>query len=218
MAQATDNGKPKRLYAEFSKFEKFRAWAIVVCMVAAGAWVAWSAKKAEVQNTANPQADSVQDQKPESGNGAAKSKPLLTGDPSIDNRCSISECFAGTAVKTFAEKSDPYYACPTKELSEYTNFVIGMVSASMQMTGRIPNISPITGDPEWSGGSKLILENLRNGAGVATFDQAIALCANGKNGIKVKVMNLPADSLVMWVHDPKRNISFWMPKSHADKL
>ncbi len=137
---------------------------------------------------------------------------------SIDNACSVQTCAAGQKAITFAEKRDPYYACPTRELATYTNFVIGLVSVSATLSGQMPNISDETGEPEYKGETKAMLDNLRTVARVRTFDQAVAMCAQGANKLRVTVMNNPADEMVIWVFDAKHNRSFWMPTIHLNKL
>lgn len=135
----------------------------------------------------------------------------------VDKQCSIATCDAGTKVRSYATQSEPHFACKTKELSEYTNYVLGLLAFSKMMSGRMPNLSPVTGDPEQEGQSKVILDTLRSEAKVRTFDQALTMCERGRNGIQLLVANNPKDSQSMWVFDVKRNLNYWVPKSAMDK-
>jgi hypothetical protein len=141
----------------------------------------------------------------------------------VGSTCAIKECAAGDQAKTYFKNSDPYYACETKELGEYTNFVIGMVSLSLQLTGKAPNISAKTGEPEYldtangPNQTRLMLDAMRTKAGVKTFDQAMARCTLGAPNLKVSIMNSPKDSQEIWVSSNKTKQSFWMPKSHLEK-
>ena len=130
--------------------------------------------------------------------------------------CSMTECAAGSAVVSYAKKGDGYFACPTMELSDYGNYVLSVMAISMIFTGHIPNISPVTGDPEQEGESKAILDGLRARAKVTTFDEAVSACKEGKNGLRLRVANNPKASLSIWVFNDKKQESFWMPKSHVD--
>lgn len=139
----------------------------------------------------------------------------------IDKNCSIASCDAGTSAVTTASKSDPYFACPTRQLSAYTSLVLGLIAMQIQFTGKFPNISDVTGEPEYldtkdgPNQTRLVLDKYRSLAGVKTFDQAVAACQPGKSGQRVTVLNNPSDMLVMWVKDEKGQ-TFWMPKGHAD--
>lgn len=141
---------------------------------------------------------------------------------SLDKSCSVKSCDVGDNLVTYATKSEPYYACPTRELSEYTTLVLGMVSTHLTITGKLPNISDTTGEPEYldtkdgPNQTRLMLDHFRKAAGVRTFDQATAACKVGKAGMKVAVMNNPSDKQVIWVRGAK-NETFWLPKSHVDK-
>jgi hypothetical protein len=135
----------------------------------------------------------------------------------VDKQCNIATCEAGTKVKSYSTQSEPYFACQTKELSEYTNYVLGLLAFSKMISGHLPNVSPITGDPEQEGKSKVTLDQLRSTAKVQTFDQALTMCERGRNGIQLLVANNPKDSQSIWVFDPKRNLNYWVSKSHMDK-
>jgi hypothetical protein len=116
-----------------------------------------------------------------------------------------------------------FLTCPTRELSEYTQIVIGLLTLTMQLTGRPPNISDKTGEPEYlddkdgPNESRLMLDRARKRANVRTFDEAAARCSRGTGKVKVQVMNSPEDSTAIWVQNEKTKATFWMPKSHLDK-
>ena len=139
--------------------------------------------------------------------------PLVMAD--VETQCNITTCNAGSKVVTYSKKDDFYYACPTRELAEYVNFVVGALSSSATF-GVLPNISPVTGDPEYEGESKQILDSSRAAAGVQTFDQAISICSKGKHGLHLVVANNPKDGVAAWVFNEKTKQSFWMPKSHLN--
>jgi hypothetical protein len=140
-----------------------------------------------------------------------------------ENSCLAKKCSAGDKAITYASKQDPYYACPTRELASYTNFVLGLVAAQYEFTGTLPNISDKTGEPEYvdQGGkpneTRLMLDSLRGSAKVQSFDQAVAMCKQGGSKIPVTIMNAPSDEIVVWVRDERHSQSFWMPKSSLDK-
>lgn len=91
-----------------------------------------------------------------------------------------------------------------------------MVYTTYQMTGSLPNISPKTGDPEYEGQSKSMIDLLRSQANVATYDQAEGQCIKGKDKAQVMVMNNPKDSLSIWVSGKDKK-AFWMPKAFLNK-
>ncbi|OIN44509.1 hypothetical protein [Pseudomonas costantinii] len=141
----------------------------------------------------------------------------LASASATEKSCSVVSCNAGDKATTHIEDvGSHYFACPTKEISEYVNFVWALVYTSYQMTGSLPNISPKTGEPEYEGQSKSMIDSLRSQAGVSTYDQAQGQCAKGRNKIQVMVMNNPKDSLSIWVAD-KNNKAFWMPKAFLNK-
>lgn len=151
---------------------------------------------------------------------------LLAGMASakgLSGSCSATKCYPGDKGTTHATKSDMFFACPTRELVEYTDQVIGIVALTIAVSGRPPNISDKTGDPEYlddkdgPNESRLLLDRARKRANVRTFDEAAARCSRGANKVKVQVMNSPEDSTAIWVQNEKTKATFWMPKSHLDK-
>jgi hypothetical protein len=142
--------------------------------------------------------------------------PALGYGADISNSCLAQACNPGEKAVTFASKEDTYFACPTRELSEYTNNVLGMVSMTHQMTGSLPNISPVTGEPEYQGETKSMIDGLRAAAKVSTYDQAIKLCSQGKSKVSVLVMNNPEEGGSIWVSGADQK-PFWMPKGFLNK-
>ena len=134
----------------------------------------------------------------------------------LSKTCLIAECNPGDRAITYATKNDFYYACPTKELSEYISTTLGLTSVIYQMTGKLPNISPKTGEPEFDGESRQMVDNLRSAAGVDTYDQAQALCSKGRSKIAVTVMNNPNEGGSIWVSGADKK-PFWMPKAFLSK-
>ena len=131
--------------------------------------------------------------------------------------CTPDSCKAGTQAITYATKQEPYFACPSRELADYTNFVVGLVAIQASL-GAFSNISPETGEPEVTGETKQMLDGLRVRAQASTFDDAVASCSKGKAKRKVLIINVPADALMaVWVHDDKANSSYWMPISSLNK-
>ncbi|WP_124485623.1 MULTISPECIES: hypothetical protein [unclassified Burkholderia] len=91
------------------------------------------------------------------------------------------------------------------------------------LTGTMPNISDKTGEPEYQdqGGktnqTRVMLDELRNRAGVSSFDQAVAACAKGRNHAAVTILNVQKDEEVAYVHDSAKNVNYWMPTSSLNK-
>jgi hypothetical protein len=109
-----------------------------------------------------------------------------------------------------------YYACPTRELADYTNTVIGLSAITLRLTGELPNISPATGEPEYEGQSKDILDALRSSAHVRTFDEAVMHCKIGSGVQRLIVANMPTKGLALtaWVVvDGKPDVLYWMPSA-----
>ncbi|KAF1004103.1 MAG: hypothetical protein GAK36_00128 [Pseudomonas sp.] len=134
----------------------------------------------------------------------------------LSKSCTAVDCSAGTKAVTYAQKDDAYHACPTLELSDYVNGVVGFVSMTYGMTGKMPNVSPKTGEPEYAGETKDMIDNWRSAAKVSSFDEATAKCSKGKDKVQVIVMNSPEGGLSVWVADQKQN-TFWLPRGHLFK-
>ena len=136
-----------------------------------------------------------------------------------DNECTFQTCKAGTHALTHFEKSAPYYSCPNRELATYVNTVISFSLVSLALTGgQMPNISDKTGEPEFTGRTKEIVDMMREKANVQSYDQAVTICAIGTNKRPVMVLNMPENSLVAYVLDESRKQTFWMPILNLDKV
>src|SRR5208282_3242211 len=77
------------------------------------------------------------------------------------------------------QKGDPYYTCPSRELATYVSVLVGLLAIQETLTGEMPNISDTTGEPEFTGETKTMVDGLREQARVRTFDQAAAICTFG---------------------------------------
>ena len=131
-------------------------------------------------------------------------------------RCEFVDCKEGDKVISFVSKKDGefFYGCDDKDVSEYVNFVMAMLSLNVQIGAGFPDISPVTGDPELEGESQSLLDSLRSKARVDTYDEAFARCSEGKNDMKLIVMyNSKRESGQILVSDEKTKKTFWMPKS-----
>jgi hypothetical protein len=129
------------------------------------------------------------------------------------NVCGIgAPCRAGASVVTSADKADPFYACPSRELSDYIGTVIALTSFQAQM-GMVANLSPQTGEPEWTGSTEALVSSLRSKAHVTTFDQAADECRKGRSGIRGVVLNHEDRAMSMWVQARNSKWSFWAPPS-----
>lgn len=147
---------------------------------------------------------------------------VLTTLPTVaqntDNECTFDTCKAGTRALTYYQKTDPYYICPTREIGNYVTTVIGLMAMQAILGVGMPNISDKTGEPEYTGQTKTMVDGLREKAGVQTFDQALARCSAGADKRLVVVLNMPEDLMVAYVEDERRKLAFWMPIVHLDKL
>ena len=133
------------------------------------------------------------------------------------SECTFEACKAGTKAITYFQKSDPYYACPNRELATYLTTVMGLVSIQA-MIGVMPNISDKTGEPEYTGETKILVDGLREQAQVQSFDEAVKICALGSAKRRVTILNMPENSMVAYVLDEGRKQTFWMPIAHLDKV
>ncbi|WP_428310962.1 hypothetical protein [Hydrocarboniphaga sp.] len=132
--------------------------------------------------------------------------------------CTSQSCKAGSHARTFADKSDPYYACPSKELSDYITAVIGITALNLA-AGTLPNVSDETGEPELSGKAKAVVDGYRSEARVHSLDEAVARCEPGANKRSVTVLNMPASpsAISAYVLDESRHKTYWLPIAHLDR-
>lgn len=140
--------------------------------------------------------------------------------------CNEVHCAAGDKATTYGPKGEPFMVCPTRELSDYMTFEYGMLAMSAVLTGKMPNVSDKTGDIEYLDGpngpneTRLMQDHFRNNAKVRTFDEAVAMCAKGKDGRPVTILNWPDDKemgMSAWVRDERAKVSYWMPKGSLNK-
>ena len=136
--------------------------------------------------------------------------------PELERRCNFADCPSGTKVVTVSSRDGPYYSCQTEALSDYTNFVIGLVGVQARMTGTMPNIDPTTGEPVYKDETEQILTSLRNRAGVETFDSALTHCRYGPYRQKVIVMNYEQSRPSTWVSDDRTANSYWLPTAELE--
>jgi hypothetical protein len=106
-----------------------------------------------------------------------------------------------------------FFACQTEALSDYTNFVLGLVQSQKQLTGTSPNIDPATGEPAYEGETAEMLASQRAKAGVKTFDEAVAHCQRGPHLRTVTVMNFVKGRGATWVSDDRAHTNYWVPTS-----
>ncbi len=156
----------------------------------------WSSKN-DVHDGANP------DQA--SGSSAAVSP--------VSSSCQASECPAGTKAVTYSTQQEPFYLCKSSELSEYANFVLGVMIKQARYAEVAPAISSKSGEPAAEGDDKLLLDKYRAKAGVSSFEEAISKCYKGRRDMKLVVLYSPADSNSIYVaaEDDQEN-KLWLPK------
>jgi hypothetical protein len=132
--------------------------------------------------------------------------------------CTFDTCKAGTTALTHFEKSDPFYTCPTRELANYVATLIGLMAMQATLTGEMPNISDNTGEPEYTGETKALVDAAREKAQVQSFDAAVRICKVGSDKRRVTVLNMPENSMAAYVLDDARKLTFWMPFVYLDKV
>lgn len=131
--------------------------------------------------------------------------------------CGVSECAVGTRVTSYASADDPFFACPTAELSDYISTVHGFVEMSYHATGRFPSVSPVTGEPELDAVADAMIRRHRTAARVATFDQAVAMCKKGRHRQRLIIAKSPTASMSALVFEQgKPSDTFWVPKANLD--
>lgn len=134
--------------------------------------------------------------------------------PEKGENCMVAACSAGEKIISTGSKNDKYYVCQTRQTAAYVTMVMGLVQLQKALTGSMPNISPETGEPEYEGKTKEMIDDLRTEAGVKTLDEAINnYCTPGKPGHRYIVMNNPSNEQYIWAGDIKHNQAFWFPKS-----
>ena len=128
------------------------------------------------------------------------------------DRCDQVVCGPQQTVIARGRKSDFGYACSSKELADYTNYVVGLV-AIQAAVGAAANINPQTGDIESSGATGLIQTLLRERAGVATFDDALSKCLIVNRTVRLKIANDGGNSTNAWAAPASVGAApMWYPK------
>ena len=125
-------------------------------------------------------------------------------------------CKVGDKGITYSTAQTFFYACPSMELSAYTNGVLGLLSMTYQISGKTPTLSKSTGDPEYEGDTRNTIDNWRKQAHVASFDQAVEQCVKGRDKLPVTLLKVPADADDLLVSGDD-NRPFWMPKGFLIK-
>jgi len=138
--------------------------------------------------------------------GAASAEPV---------QCTIADCQVGRTVWSASASGGTYFVCPTAELSEYVNSVLGLISLANSVGSPLPEPSPITGEPSYTGETKAFLDTLRHGAGVRTLDEAVAQCRKGRHNQSLVVKEKIRRSIYVTSKKAPRE-TFWMPASSAD--
>lgn len=110
--------------------------------------------------------------------------------------CTADRCPVGSQVIVSIDPQDILFGCDTQAKTAYTNTVAGMVGFIYQSTGKLPNVSPETGEPEVTGQSKVFLDTLRKEAGVRTLDEAAKSCLTEEdlNKKKFTILNIKHES------------------------
>lgn len=133
--------------------------------------------------------------------------------------CLIAACPGGTRAITRTADQQPYYTCKSSELSDYANYVLGVMLAQMQSAGYAPKISSNTGEPVVQGKEQEMLDRYRASAGVSSFEEALSRCYRGSGNIDVVVLFNPEKGGSIYVSAvDKQNDKFWLPKKDLDKL
>jgi hypothetical protein len=91
--------------------------------------------------------------------------------------CTVETCKAGARALTYFRRDDPYYICPNRELATYVSVLVGLLAMQVTLGGEMPNIDDQTGEPDFKGDTKEMVDMLRSKVQVTTFDQAMAVCA-----------------------------------------
>jgi hypothetical protein len=128
--------------------------------------------------------------------------------------CKYGNCSVGSIVVAKHRRDVYFYACRTKELAMYTNFILGLLDASTVYNSEMPNVNRNTGEPNVKGEAADTLKKLRLDAKVNTFDEAAKMCQVETKSFNAKIVNYPIDSQEMLVLVGKENL--WVPKSHFE--
>jgi hypothetical protein len=185
------------------------------------------------RSSSTPPADTHAVSTPATPESAPTSNALTTTDTEEDHAfktgvrgqpCSNTLCEPGTKAIVQSDGTGFTFACPTKELTQYTSMTTQLMAMSVMATGGKPVLSPKTGEPvypDYPDGkpnqSRLLLARLRNDAKVKTFDQALDLCVVFKNKETVVGIDYPTKGTVMWVADENIQKRYWVMKTNLVK-
>jgi hypothetical protein len=143
-----------------------------------------------------------------------KEKPSVV----LLHSCQISACPAGTKGVTSSSQQEPYYTCKSGELSDYANYVLGVMVAQINFAGVSPKITSKTGEPDVPVDQQPILDGYRKRAGVSSFEEALSKCYRGRGGKNVTVLDDPKQGNSIYVQaEDNRSDQFWLPKAKLDK-
>lgn len=132
--------------------------------------------------------------------------------------CQTTNCAADSLAVTDSANQSPYYTCKSRELSNYSNYVLQLMFAHAQISGLPPKSAPKTGEPDVQGEEKRMLDQYRAAAGVNTFEEALAKCYKGFGGTKVVVLYNPDNNDSIYVaSETDQEEKFWLPKSRLLK-
>jgi len=140
-----------------------------------------------------------------------------------DRSCLAQSCGPGDGALTYASRTEPFHACPSAALAQYIAAVDQIVSLSIAVTGKPPNISVQTGEPEYpddTGGpnkTRIALENFRHAAMVDSYNQAVDRCVAGTTMRSVRILTTPEKMSVVEVQDEESKAKYWLPKASLDK-
>jgi hypothetical protein len=181
-------------------------------------------KEAETVKVANSQTDNKTDENKKEVAATPSTQSDVTPDPESapsfsdtyaqeHGTCTEESCPVGTFVTVSANDDDQFFACDTQDKSIYANTVAGMVNLQYRLSGKMPNISPTTGEPEYEGKSKELLDSLRQKAGVSTFDELEPSCLDETKlkSKKFRVMNIKSNSDYVWISS--KTLSIWIPRT-----
>ncbi len=140
-------------------------------------------------------------------------------DTALLHSCLISACSTGTKAVTSSSQQEPYYTCKSGELSDYANYVLGVMLAQADLTGVSPKITSKTGEPDVSKNQQSILDGYRTRAGVSSFEEALSKCYRGRGNLRVTVLDSPKEGNSIYVRpEENQKDKFWLPKAKLDKL
>ena len=132
----------------------------------------------------------------------------------FQQNCTASNCPAGTRAMTASSEQEPYYTCKSRELSDYANYVMGLMLDQVNFAGSSPKITSKTGEPDVPKSQQAILDDYRTKAGVSTFEGALAKCYRGIGNMSVSVLENPSVGDSMRVRSESNpNETFWLPRA-----